>query len=91
MKTPPHQLRRRKLRDSAAKKPKGHWPKGKLRNTGDAAEVKRLLDIAAASRQTSSLARRLGMERKNLWRYRSGRYAPPEGLAERIAVLVELR
>lgn len=70
-------------------KQKGHWPKGKRRNGGDPTEIKRLLDIAASRREMSKVARRLGINRKNLYRYWSGKCAPPTGLTERIAAILK--
>lgn len=83
------QLRRAKLRKSPAKT-KGHWPKGKPRNTHtDGKEVRRLLDIAAGKRMQAEVARRLGVPVKTIWRWRTGVHVPSEGMARRIAEIVE--
>ena len=76
-------------RPTKPKTERGHWPKGKLRHTDtDAAEVRRLLDLAGARRQQAALARRLGVASKTIWRWRTGVDVPSAAMARRIAQIV---
>ncbi len=70
-------------------KPKGHWPKGKRRHADtDAAEVVRLLNLAAARRQQAQVARRLGVPVKTIWRWRTGIDVPSARVAKRLGTII---